>query len=234
MKHRMVFILICLLASLISCHKEKQDRIVSCDQRSYYAYLDNYQIGTLCTSDICQKYKMIWKELFMEKNNISESYFDEHIILCNSDTGSWNKGTSFNICYKVKIDWAIAWRCDQFIIKIKSGNNYYPSVDLPRDQFLSKNYIRTAIYARVFSSKMDTLSNEEVLRFKSFDSALDQLIKGSNVNTLCSNDIIVNNLGHLTLEAYGEYKSEYNSCIMGEIDLISGNTKHNDTPCWIN
>jgi hypothetical protein len=234
MKFRMVFILICLFTSLISCHKEKQERTVKCSQPVDNAQKNDLLNCSLCNSDICGKYQEIWKELFMEKNNLSENYFNDHIILCSSDTGSWDEGVSFNICYKVKIDWAVAWSCDQFIIKIKKGNNLYPAVDLPRDEFLSKDQIRTALMRKAFSSGMDSLSAAEVLKYSSLKIALDQLITDSNVNTLCFNGIFINDSGNISMRAFGEYEHEINSCISGEIDLINGNATHNDTPCWIN
>jgi hypothetical protein len=234
MKYRIVFIQLCLLAMLVSCHKEKQERTVVCNLLPDSGHFDDFQNCSGCTSDLCQQYQTIWKELFMEKNNLSESFFDSHILLCRSDTTSWDEGISFTICYKVKIDWAEARNCDQFIIKIAKGNMLYPSVDLPRDELFSKDEIRTAINHRVFSSRMDSISDIEVLKFSSLRIALDQLIKDSNVNTLCSNEIFINDSGNISLRAYGEYEHEINACISGEIDLINGNSSHSETPCWIN
>jgi len=234
MKHRIVFILICLLAFLISCHKENQERIVTCNQPPDFTPMNDFHNCSQCMSDTCNKYEMIWKELFMEKNNLSESYFNEHIILCSTSITQWEENITFNICYKVRIDWVSVRKCDQFIVKIAEGNNLYASVGLPRDEFLSKEYVRSAITHHAFSSRMDTLSNEDDLRFNSMETALDQLILDSKVDTMCACYVYINDLGHITLEAYAEYKNEYNSCISGSIDLINGNTKHSDTPCWIN
>lgn len=234
MKHRMVFILICLLASLISCHKENQERTVTCYQLSDFTPLYDFLNCSLCASDTCQKYEMIWKELFMEENNLSERYFSEHIFLCSTSINQWEENVTFNICYRVKIDWVSVRKCDQFIVKIAKGNNLYASVELPKDEFLSKDYIRKAIDHRAFNSRIDTLSNEDVLKFSSMETALNQLILDSKVDTLCPCYVYLNDLGHLTLEANAEYKNEYNSCISATIDLINGNTRHSDTPCWIN
>ncbi len=233
MNYRIILFQILLLATFISCNKDKQERKVTCTTIPDNAYLDKFPIGTLCTTDICKEYQAIWKELFLEKNNLSESYFNEHIIICHSDTSTWNDGVSFNICYKVKIDWAVSWNCDQFIIKIKSGNNLFPSISLPRDEYLSKENIRTAIDNHAFSSSMTAISNDEVLKFSTSKIALDKIIREANVNTLCTRWVFINDLGHISIEANAEYVNEANLCIVGTIDLINGKTSFYDTMCRI-
>ncbi|NOU18459.1 MAG: hypothetical protein HOO91_12960 [Bacteroidales bacterium] len=233
MKSRIVLTQILLLATFISCNKEKQERKVTCTNLYDYAYSENCPIGSLCTTSICNEYQAIWKELFLEKNNLSESYFNDHIILCQSDTITWMDGISFSICYKVKIGWAIAWNCDQFIIKIKNGNSLYPSINIPRDEYLSKENIRIAIDNHAFSSNMTAISNDEVLKFTNSEIALDKMIKDANVSTLCTRSVFINDLGHISIEANAEYVNEVNLCIVGTIDLINGNTHFYDTMCRI-
>ena len=237
MKYKFILILAVLLVTMYSCNKEivKQKRIVECTQLGDYAYLDNYNFGLPCISDSCKAYQAIWKELFLEKNNINQDYFDNHIVLCNSSIDTWNDGISFRICYKIKIDWAIAYNCDQFIIKINGNNGIYPTLNLPRNVYLSKSDISKAINFHAFSSDLINLSNIELLKFNSLDNALQKLITDSKVNTLCSNRIFVDNIsGHIMLEAHATYINEFNSCITGTIDLINGNTVVMDVPCWIN
>lgn len=234
MKNLLLFILLVQLVFLPSCKEKIQERTVACTQSGDYHYLDNYIAGSLSTSDLCQQYQAIWKELFMEKNNLSESYFQNHIILSNSAMNTWNDGVSFSICYKVKIGWAIAWECDQFIVKINKDKLYYPALNLPRDQYLSKDDIRIAVNGRAFSSDIIKLSNVEDLKYNSMNNALSELIKAANINTLCSGMIFIDkSTGNLTLQAGAKYDNEDNSCIQGEIDLITGITKVQDTPCAI-
>jgi hypothetical protein len=177
--------------------------------------MDDFQNCSLCISDTCQKYETIWKELFMEKNNLSENFFNAHIILCNTGIMQWEENITFSICYNVKIDWVSVRKCDHFIVKIAEGNNLFASVGLPKSEFLSKDDIRTEINHRAFFSEMDTLSNEGVLKFSSLETALDQLITDSKVDKLCACYVYINDLGHITLEASAEYKNEFNSCIFG-------------------
>ena len=223
------------LAVLPSCKERIQERTVSCTQIGDYAYLDNYMAGSICSSDLCIQYQAIWKELFMEKNNLSEIYFQNHILISNTNVNEWNDGISFSICYKVKIGWAIAWECDQFIIKINKDKPYYPALNLPRDQYLSKNDIRIAINGGAFSSDIIKLSNVDVLKYNSMNNALSELIKASSVNTLCFSMIFIDkSTGNITLQAWAKYDNEVNSCVHGYIDLITGEPKVLDVPCAIN
>lgn len=234
MKQLSLLTLIGIIVIFSSCVETKLIRKTECTQKGDYDYLNNYVMGSLCTTDLCEQYKAIWKELFLEKNNLSETYFQNHIILCNSRINTWNDGVSFSICYKVKNDWAIAYTCDQFIIKINKDNNLYPAVSLPRDVYLSKDNVRTALNQKVFSSNMIALSNTENIIFSSNSLALTKLIKATNVNALCFTSTFINASGNISLEAWAQYTDETNSCVRGVIDLINGKTESYDTPCMIN
>ncbi len=221
-----------LICIIFSCEKVKITRTVTCTQGSYYEYLDGYKIDSLCTDSICVYYQNLWKDLFMEQNNLSKSYFENNIELCQSSINNWAQGTSFRICYKVKIDWIIAYECDQFIIKIDKESNWFPS--FIRDTYLQKNDIKNAIETHAFSSDIVKLSNIDTVQFDSFQNALEFLTKKADVNKLCSRRIYIDeSTGNILLEAWGEYFNEYNSCIKGRLDLITGDTYITDTNCFI-
>ena len=232
MNNRIIFICFILFVSLMSCKEDHhQERTVTCFQEDEYDYLNHYKIDSMCTSEICTDYLNIWQELFKEKNNLSETFFDEHIVLCQSYLSTWNKGITFRICYKVQMDWAIAYGCDKFVIKLNSDSNLYP--ELPRNEYLSKDEIRLAINQNRIYSQIATVSNSNI-KFPSMNDALNKLIKDADVNTLCISKIYVDeSTGNLMLEAWAEYENEENSCIKGKINLISGNTEVTDTPCYI-
>jgi hypothetical protein len=223
-----------LTTIFLSCDKEKQVQKVSCTQRGEYDYLNNYVIDSLCTEKLCLDYQDIWKQLFLEKNNLTEAYFNKHVELCESNIHDWNEGVSFSICYKIKIDWAIAYHCDQFIIKIKAENNYYPALNLPRNSYLTKESIKVAISGHAFSSDIIKLSNMEALKFNSMEKALKYLINKAEVSTLCTNGVFINeSTGNLMLEATGQYENEVNKCIQGQIDLMNTEVYISESPCFI-
>jgi len=231
MNKRIIFISILFTFLLWSCKKDNQERTVTCFQGDEYDYLNHYKIDSICTSEICTNYLNIWEDFFKEKNNLSDSFFDEHVILCQSNIDNWNEGISFRICYKIQMDWAIAYGCDKFMIKINNESNLYP--ELPRNEYLSKDEIRLAIDQNRFYTRIGSVSNSEII-FSSMNEALNKLIEDANVNTLCISEIYVDeSKGNLILAAWAEYENEENSCIEGKIDLVSGETEVTDTPCYI-
>jgi hypothetical protein len=220
-----------LLIIVFSCEKEQK---VTCLQNDYYDYLNKYPDSLMCTDSLCNKYQAIWKELFMEKNNISDLYFNNHVELWRTQIHDWVKGASFSICYKIKIDWAIAYNCDQFIIKIEKDDKTYPSLPLPRDTYLSKNEIKIVTTNRAFSSDLVNISNNENIKIDTFNDAINYLIKKAEVNTLCSTRIYIDeSSGNLFLDAYAQYIDKYNECIHASIDLMTLETKINNGVCFI-
>ncbi len=218
-----------------SCENDKQFRETTCIQSDDYENLDNYIVDTMCSSELCLEYFNIWTELIKDKNNLSQDFIDTHIKFCYSETNSWANGVSFRICYTLKLDWAIAYNCDQFIIKINADNTHYPSLDLPRDTYLTKDKIKIAVDNRAFSSDITKMTNKTDLEYTNMESALNELIDFSGVNCLCMNRVTIDDdTGNMILEASAQYENEENSCIQGTIDLISGDKNSNDTPCWIN
>lgn len=235
MKDKMILLIIPLICFILSCERESQKRTTTCVQPDKYDYLDSYYLdSSLCATDTCIKYLEIWKELLIEKNNLSQHFFDNNIQLVKSKTNKWDDGVSFRICYKLTVEWAIAYNCDNFIIKIDKDNNLYPALDLPRDTLLSKDEIGIAVGNRAFSSNITELSNSDDLKYSSMENALNTLIDYANVNELCYGEIYINDTtGNLTLSANAEYENENNSCIEAHIDLIDEKKVVNDQPCWI-
>lgn len=234
MKHIKFSLLFLILLSFSACEVQKQIRTVSCIKVGDYDYLNNYSTGTICNTDTCAIYQSIWKSIFMENNNLGNSYFDNHIELIQSQINKWNDGISFSICYKVKIGWAIAYNCDQFIIEIEQNNQLYPTLNVPRGTYLTKDQIKLIVENHAFSSDITKLSNVDSMKFNSIISALDNLILKAKVNTLCSGMITINHLtGNLELGAWAQYDNVLNSCIQGRIDLITGETVVVDGPCMI-
>jgi len=221
-----------IVASCDSNNENSQEK-VSCIEYPDYNYRYNWIYGPLCPSDTCQKYVLIWKALFMEKNNLSPQYFKDHIIVCSSGNNVWNEGISFSICYKIKIDWAVAYNCDQFVIKINKGNTRYPALDLPKDTLLAKEDIRLALDHRAYSSSILLLSNNDTLKFDSKEEAMGDLINTSGLNTLCFSEIDVDGVtGHMVLYAGAQYENKFNSCVQGSLDLMDGKTTFTDSPCY--
>ncbi|MDR3226475.1 MAG: hypothetical protein LBT56_02250 [Prevotellaceae bacterium] len=224
--------LLITLLFLCSCNEDKQT--VSCAKTDDYTYLDGYPDGALCRESLCIVYQNIWKEFFVEKNAITEDYFNQHIELKTSYIQDWNSGTSFCIGYYVKINWAIAYNTDQFIIKIEASNTDYPNLNIPRGTYLTKENIKTVVNAQAFSSDIIKLTPIKTLKFNTMNNAVNFLTKKANVNSLCLKRIYIDKFtGHLILESGAQYDNEVNKCIRANLDLFNEETTIFDTPCWI-
>lgn len=230
------FTAILLVLAVTSCkekEKEEKSRTTSCWGQTYEEYLESFPPGTIGTDSLCLKYQGIWKEIFMEKNGLSEDYFNKHIEIKSSYIGDWNDGTSYSVGYYIKTEWAVTYNEDQFIINI--NNELYPALEVPRGTYLTKEDIVIVLSRNAYSSGIIKLSPDESLNFKSLSEALEFLTQKADVATLCFGRIFIDkNTGHINLEAYAKYDNEFNSCILADLDLINGTTNIQNTPCYIN
>jgi len=158
--------------------------------------------------------------------------------LCSTTIHKWAEGTSFEIFYKVKIEWAEYRLLDKFIFYIAS--NLYPGLDVPRNVLLSKSQIETILDGNYFSSEMNKITPVNKLKFTSQTDAMKALIDASDVDTFCIGSVSYqqksfdqNTVGHPYLIASGVLNWKDNKCIEGSIDLITGETFINEKVCYI-
>jgi len=231
------FILFSLLISACTGGDEGSlldNRITTCIRVNDYPYLDNYVKGVPCSANdlLCNEYLNIWKDLFIKQNGLTKEFFNKHITIYGTTFNDWDEGTSFMVCYEVKIDWAISYTCDQFQVKINSGSNLFPA--LPRDTYLTKENIETTI-GQSYASRITKVMNTETLKFSSLDKAIKFLVAEANVTTLCPNRISIDEqTGELVLECSATYDFSKNECIAARVGLLNGEPVIHDTTCyWI-
>ena len=187
-----------------------------------------------CDTGICITYHNIWKEIFLEKNNLDDNYFNKYVTICETGIHEWDEGFSYFISYILTHGWAKTKLYDSFIIKIHAGNTHEPHVIIRRGAFLTKQEITIALYYNAFASHISKISNLTQLKYESIHDALNDLIDSAFVDTLCATGIkIEGTSGNLTLEASAEYLYEYNSCFFGYIDLFTGETQVEESYCFI-
>ena len=221
-----------LMVIFFSCEKELEQ--VTCAETDYYDYLNNYPGSSICTDNLCNEYFEIWKQIFKENNHISEDYFNNHIQVWRTSINDWKSGASYSICYRIKFDWALAYNCDQFIIKIDEENQTWPTLPLPRGKYLSVNEIRIVTENHAFSSHILKLSNNMKVYHNTIKDAISYLTKKAGVNTLCSSRIYVDETsGNLCLEAHAEYINKYNECIYAKLDIKTRETDIRNGVCFI-
>jgi hypothetical protein len=213
---------------IIGCNKDKC-RATICPNTLVSD--DDYYPNNLCTDSLCEKYQNIWKEIIIEKNGLTEHYFNNHIKIMNTSIiyDDWNDDTLFTIGYTVMIDWAVTYNKDWFIIKTNERNK----LSLPCCIFLTKEDIKKAVDAN-FQSNIITLTTNETLNFNSFDNAMAYLIKQAQVSTLCYRNISIDRFtGHIFLESVAEYVIGKNKCIKAQLDLMNKEVTCRDFPCMI-
>jgi hypothetical protein len=230
-----IFSIYCLLHSCI----KDNDPVIKCDCSN--SSIEPEQVDApeiFCNSDTCQTYFNIWKDIFLSKNQMSQEYFDEHVILRSSLIHKWAKGISLEISYDVKIEWVESRLQDKFIFYITS--NYFPGLDVPRNTLLSKDQIVTVIDGNYFSSRINKIIPFNHLKFSSETAAIRELINASNVDTFCTSRVSFPQksfdkytVGHPYLIAGGIINWEGNQCIEGSIDLINGETLITNQVCYI-
>jgi hypothetical protein len=236
---------ICFLILLVyACSKtdDRQKETLKCECAGYLTPSEPVACsGTLCQSDTCQTYFTIWKDLLMSRNQMSKDYFDNHITPCNTSIDKWDDGISFRIYYKVKIEWAEILLGDQFIIRLSpSTSGLYPSLSLPRDTLLTKDQINSAFSLMAFSSSMNTISSINELKYHSLTEALNAVIRGSGVDTLCTSDLYYDppqmdlaESGQPYIRAYGILNWNENKCITSQMNLYTGEVKVIFNQCMI-
>jgi hypothetical protein len=193
-----------------------------------------------CESGECQKYFKIWKDIFISRNQLSESYFNDHVFPYRTDIDSWNDGKSFRVEYKIKIDWAEANLSDQFIIWIDpSTTGLYPSIPTPRSTYLSKDQIAKLFDIFAFNSSIHKVAEIDHLLYSSRKDAIQVLETSSGVGGLGSGEVYYQNpsfnedLGHPLLRVTATINRNENKCLSCNIDLVTGENEVRNQPCAI-
>jgi len=232
-----------ILLILFSCSKTKEQnqeilKIDTSHCTEYDAVICN---GILCQSDTCLTYFAVWKDQFLLKNQMSQDYFNSHITPCTSKLVNWIDGTSFEITYKVKINWAEAVLTDRFAIWLaKSTLGLYPSLNLSRNILLTGDQISSLFTVQAFSSSINSVSSANQLKYPSMMDAMNVLIKVANADTLCRGNVFFQSpnlasppVGDPFIEASGTLNWGENKCITGQLDLVTGESSVFYNPCVI-
>ncbi len=234
---------ICLIILLIfSCSKKDDSLKVDCS--SYLNYPPSLPapcFETPCTNDTCLTYLSIWKHLLISRNNMTQDYFDNHITVCRTNLNKWNDGISFEVSYKIKIEWAEVILWDQFIIWLDpSTAGLYPSIDIPRSTLLAETQITSALNLMAFSSGISTISSINDLKFHSRQDAMKAIIRLSGVDTLCTSELYYERphmdtppSGQPFLTAHGVLNWNENRCISSRLNLYTGEVNVDFYQCVI-
>lgn len=199
--------------------------------------------GSICRNDTCNTYYEIWKEIFLSKNQMTGSYFDNHITVCNMATYKYaNQGIQFEITYRLAIDWFEVQFDEGFMILLDPlflQNN--PTVNLPGNILLTKDQINATVNNPFFSLPFHTISSINHLNYSSRQEALKVLSNTAGVYDLCESELSIQSenvdnppIGHPILIAGAALNWNENKCISGTMDLATDYKKIENNACVIN
>ena len=190
----------------------------------------------LCTDELCLYYQQLWRELFIELNDLSDDYFDHHIEVYETCLKLWgnqitNEGsTRFEIYYKINVDWAIAYNFDWIQVKNNKGA---PEINIYPGTYLTKEEIKTyacvwKIYSHFGGGDFGGFYNRqplpacENLKFDSYKSAMNYLQIKANANHALKFEYIeVNQLtGAWMLHTLTQYDDD--KCMFATLNLNTG------------
>lgn len=191
----------------------------------------------LCKNDdICKKYYEIWKSEQMSRNGYNADYFNKHIVPESMEISKWNDGESFYVIYNVVVDWATAKTYDTFIVKTNPGDKTYPTLKIPRGQYLTKNEIDLVINAGAYNSHFSTIKPSNQLAYKTKQDAMSAIFKqgGSQKFELIGDSFFSFANGQITMTAVDLTNCDINNSNKKVIlNLITGGATLSGDACRV-
>jgi len=215
-------ILLLVAGFFSSCKDEKMEK--------QQTICDNSDVETPCNMGDCGDelscfYLQVWKEMFLEATGFTENYFSEHVFICYGGVSSVSTipGTNyrkenFNIKYQVQVSWALISHTESFIVKHED------------DPYLTKEEIKRE---RTPYNYHKELSNHEILKFASLESAMTYLKEQTQVDMCVSSVYFAQNTGDFillartsssdfTLSCDNYFFEAYLNLVTGEISTYEG------------
>ena len=167
---------------------------------------------SVCNDDLCLFYQQIWKELFLKETGFTEDYFSKHVFVCFTGKAIIIKpGSSyssvFEIHYQVRVGWAMVSHTDNFVIQ--HGDEPYLTKEDIENERIPFNY-------------HDELSNHEIFKFDSLESAITYINAQTQIDNWCVSFVHFASGGFFlsaNARVNDRYFSAYLNLITGEINI---------------
>lgn len=178
------------------------------------------------------KYLEIWREVVIESGNMTEEYFDEHVIPGEISTLSWRHGESIRIDFIYNLGWVEVESSNSFIIYI-TDQELYKSYPIPREQYLEKKDIVLLVSNSFYSSDISMITPSEEIAFLNATGAI------SFLNTQSQSchfedfylDIDSRVTGYPVLKSICEENTDLNNCQNGTLNLVTKDYQILKTAC---
>ena len=232
---RLLMILIGL--SLIpGCTKWNLNRILDCQ-------CENIELNALSqdqpNSDLEQNYFDIWKRNIKLRSGWSEKDYNDHIFVEELTINDYDSGISLRIDYYYTIDWAVVKHHDDLMILFKSTTSYQ-YLGIPRNEYLSEDWVLTIIDSNVGSTSLTTFNNVKKLKFSSCQDACIELNKETGFESIENFYFTMKTPGQIPringdpyMRGSGIIDYDKNRCSYGYINLITGESVGDEGPCII-
>ncbi len=229
MKKNFIYLIVAFVFFTVSCNRQKPQ---------------------ICQGDDgnrCENYLETWEDYFLEVNDMTLDYFEEHIEVIEANMKDNTDGKNFNIRYLFKVDWLEIEVRDQFQVYKNVDVDKFPQLQLPDTEYFQPNKVFELLDIFAFESHVTRVASVENLKFTSKSKALGALkdITGEDVgfrryefkNARLTYDPFTQDPYIDTASGergahpymYGVKEVGDDECVCGEIDLVSG--KGGPYPC---
>ncbi|WP_300599367.1 hypothetical protein [Niabella sp.] len=179
-------------------------------------------------------YYPVWKTMFLQQNNLTETFFNEHINVFQKDTFVYNNTTYLNVGIEYHSEWASANLYSQIIIRINNEQSPFYKSGLPVDADLTKDQIiqLSGINGNTMGNRLIQLSGNTTLKYD-YNTAKEKIRKKLNLNKLCGCWCSINSKGHLALNYHDNFFDNTTYCTSSELDLVTGEIDARVSECVI-
>ena len=191
------------------------------------------------SAELHDQYLPIWKQLFMENNNIDETYFYAHIFPKETGLNKNNPlGEQFYIKYEYRVDWAKIELTDGIIIK-PNGEDHYLSLEELKKMASSGttnhpevNETVQDLFWQINSIiKTDTIisKSEADKKLKTCDSSIKAAPKPIQIKSFISVDSLISGASSKKRLIYGGALLLKGKTKLGLVDLVTGEVDCTET-----
>lgn len=198
---------------------------------------------SIAPAGITEKYLPVWKKLFMEKNNISEDYFNKHIQV--TDTGittdqsrqisPTSRGREyFEVLYSIKIDWIEFSNSDHLVIRKKDQQEYLSIEEfIKEEQDAEETFQKVTRFIPIEKAPMSF--EEAVKKLKQINSDAKYLkpvhLALGFGSPSWDKEHVAN--GGVLLYGLGTIDYGKNQCVDGYFNIVTGKGSTTRYSCWI-
>lgn len=187
-------------------------------------------------------YLEIWRKQFLKRNKMDRTYFDSHVSVTKYDVGcQWNDGLAMEVNYRVTYGWAAIDHKDEFVLLLYDQDAAYRHLPIKRNHLFNEEEVSYAIDQRVYFSSISPVKALDKLKFSSYEDALKVFRKKAGSEKLDNVRLSFSVPGNVPREngypfllGRGLKDVKRNECVVGHMNLVTGETVMDEYPCRVN